>query len=133
MYSSDYRPGTISQRQKTTNVIDTKICQLRPSMYGLNLKAFLSACGDYENYETHTPMYIEKPQIMLEAIKLGKQYDCPALKRTIYMYLLQKKGFELKNDVKFGEPYREMQYPFFSLTDTEFKAFEKELNKIVNN
>lgn len=37
----------------------------------------------------------------------------------------------LPHDVKFGEPLRVMQYPFFSLTDVEYKAFEKQFQKIL--
>lgn len=126
-----YYCETIKDRILTTNIIDSKTNSIRLSMYGLNLQAFLKHFDNFENYETHTPMLIEKPEVMLEAIRIGKLYDCPALKRTLYMYLLKAKGQELKYDVKFGEPLRIMQYPFFSLTDrAEFLAFEKELAEI---
>lgn len=126
-----YYCKTIEDRILTTNIIDTKTNSIRLSMYGLNLQAFLKHFDNFENYETHTPMLIEKPEVMLEAIRISKLYDCPALKRTLYMYLLKAKGQELKYDVKFGEPLKIMQYPFFSLTDrVEFLAFEKELAEI---
>lgn len=133
-----YHYATLEERSLTTNVIDPKVNQLRQSAYGLNILRFIDLFGDFENYEVHLPMIIQVPEIMSEAIRLGKELDCPALKRTLYMKLLKDKkvpyeAVSIPNDCKFGEPLRIMQYPFFSLTDSkEFEVFEDELNRIYN-
>ena len=106
------------------------------SSYGLNIKAFLNTYGDYENYEVHIPMIVEYPSIMYDAIEQCNANDCPALKRTMYIKLCEEKDFfnsivEIKQDVKFNEPLRVMQYPFFSLTDrAEFDVFRSTLEEI---
>lgn len=133
-----YHYSTLEERSLTTNVIDAKVNQLRPSAYGLNILKFISIFGDFNNYEVHLPIIIEYPEIMSEAIKLGKELDCPALKRTLYMKLLNDRCIKcniisISNDCKFGEPLRIIQYPFFSLTDSkEFEVFECELNRILD-
>ena len=55
------------------------------------------------------------------------------------MMLLEREGLvrncdkaALPHDIKFGEPLRVMQYPFFSLTDTEYKAFEKDFENMLS-
>ena len=133
-----YHFSTLAERILTTNVIEPKTSRLRLSAYGLNIKRFLDLFGDFENYEVHIPMPIKYPQVMAEAISMANNCDCPALKRTCYVKLLQEKELiadddkcALPHDIKFGEPLRVLQKPFFSLTDTEYKAFEKEFNKIL--
>lgn len=135
-----YKFNTLKERILTTNIIDPYTNKLRLSAYGLNIKKYIDLFGDTDNYEVHIPMPILYPELMLKAIEDTKKYDCPALKRTYYMRLLEQKGLvrgcekaELPHDVKFGEPFRVMQYPFFSLTDTEYKAFEYDLEKILEH
>jgi hypothetical protein len=130
---------TLNQRIKTTYVIEPKTGVLRLSAYGLNIQRFIDLFGDCENYEVHIPMPILYPEVMSQAIEETKEYDCPALKRTYYMKLLADKHLVsgcskagLPHDIKFGEPLRIMQYPFFSLTDTEYKAFEKDFEKMLS-
>lgn len=128
---------TLEERSYTTNVIDTKINKLRQSAYGLNIKRFINLLGDFNNFEVHIPIIIEHPDIMVEAIRIGKDLDCPALKRTMYMKLCKDRGIEyplisLKNDIKFGEPLKIIQYPFFSLTDKEFDIFKDEFLRILD-
>ena len=55
------------------------------------------------------------------------------------MKLCEKEGlikldkYKLEHDVKFNEPLRVIQYPFFSLTDNvEFKAFKEKLEEIAD-
>jgi hypothetical protein len=134
----NYFCGTVSTRILTTYVINEGTCSLRPSAYGLNLLNFEDNFGDFRNYEVHIPMRVEYPELMAMAIDYSKEFDCPALKRTIYMKILEDRDMEVisksmgrEYDCKFGEPLRIMQYPFFSLTDKEFKAFEDDLNNIL--
>ena len=133
-----YNFGTLLDRIETTYVIDNKTGILRLSAYGLNIKKFVSTYGNYKNYEVHIPMPILFPDIMSQAIAETKENDCPALKRTYYMKLLEDKGLSsecsietIPYDIKFGEPLRVMQYPFFSLTDVEYRAFEKTFEEIL--
>ena len=133
-----YHFSTLEERILTTYVIEPKTSRLRLSSYGLNIQRFLDLFGNFENYEVHIPMPIIYPQVMAEAISMANNCDCPALKRTCYVKLLQEKGLVAENekqalphDIKFGEPLRVLQKPFFSLTDTEYKAFEDEFNKIL--
>ena len=135
-----YYYGTLGQRIQTTYVIEPKTGILRLSAYGLNIKRFIDLFGDFDNYEVHILMPVLYPQIMKEAIEVTKAADCPALKRTYYMKLLEEKHLVsgcsktgLPHDIKFGEPLRVLQYPFFSLTDTEFRAFEKDFETILNH
>lgn len=137
---SYYYFNTLTNRIKTTYIIEPKTDKLKLSAYGLNIKKFIDIYKDYDNYEVHIPMPIYYPEEMATAIKISKEYDCPAMKRTLYMKILEMKGLDLKapkvalpHDIKFGEPLRVIQYPFFSLTDTEYKAFEEEFNKILSN
>lgn len=130
---------TLQQRIKTTYVIEPKTGILRLSAYGLNIQKFIDLFGDFENYEVHIPMPILYPELMSQAIAETKEYDCPALKRTYYMKLLAEKHLDsgcskasIPHDIKFGEPLRIMQYPFFSLTDVEFRAFEKAFENILS-
>lgn len=130
--------NTLENRLLTTNVIDVKINKLRQSAYGLNILKFISIFGDFENYEVHIPLIIKYPDKMLEAIKLSKDFDCPALKRTLYMKLLKDSNLldestSLDNDIKFGEPYKTIQYPFFSLTDKEYEVFKDIFENIYKN
>lgn len=133
-YYFDY----LSNRVLTTYVIDTKINKLRPSAYGLNILKFINTYGDFRNYEVHIPMVIEYPLIMSLAIDEVNGNDCPALKRTMYQKLLEEKdvfpnAVAIDNDIKFGEPLKVIQYPFFSLTDSgEFNVFKKDLDDIAN-
>ena len=134
-----YHFSTLKERILTTYVIEPKTNILRLSAYGMNIQRFIDLFGDFKNYEVHLPMPVYRPDIMSEAIKKTAFFDCPALKRTFYVKLLEEAGlvesFEyaaLPHDIKFGEPLRIMQYPFFSLTDVEFKAFEKEFNKMLS-
>lgn len=135
-----YYFDTLSNRLLTTNVIDTKINKLRPSTYGLNIKQFINIYGDFRNYEVHIPMIVEDPVAMKVAIDRCKQDDCPALKRTMYRYIIslmtdgetEDNAVELQHDIKFGEPLKTIQYPFFSLTDKEYDVFEEQFNDILN-
>lgn len=133
-----YHFSTLDERSLTTNIIDAKTNRLKPSAYGLNILKFIDLFGDFDNYEVHLPMIIEYPEIMSNSIRLGKELDCPALKRTLYMKLLKDRGIEynatnIQHDCKFGEPLKIMQYPFFSLTDSkEFEVFESDLNRILD-
>lgn len=134
-----YNFSTLEERILTTYVIEPRTNKLRLSAYGLNIKKFIDLFGDFQNYEVHIPMPIMYPELMLKAIADTKKYDCPALKRTYYMMLLEREGLvrkcdkaALPHDIKFGEPLRVMQYPFFSLTDTEYKAFEKDFEKMLS-
>jgi len=133
-----YYYSNLKNRLLTTYVINEKNNTIRLSNYGLNIKAFLNMYGNYENYEVHIPIVINYPNIMLEAINLCNMNDCPALKRTMYIKLCEEYNMEMEiteldYDVKFNEPLRVIQYPFFSLTDNcEFKAFKKELEEIAD-
>ena len=134
-----YKFSSLKDRIQTTYVIEPKTNKLRLSTYGLNIQKFLNMFGNYDNYEVHIPMPILYPHLMIQAIKDTKKYDCPALKRTYYMMLLEENGLvrecekaTLPHDIKFGEPLKVMQYPFFSLTDTEYKAFEKDFEKMLS-
>lgn len=134
-----YNFSTLKERIRTTYVIEPRTNKLRLSAYGLNIKKFIDTYGDFENYEVHIPIPILYPKVMLQAIADTKRNDCPALKRTYYMKLLEKKGLvrecekaALPYDIKFGEPLRVMSYPFFSLTDTEYKAFEDAFEKLLS-
>ncbi len=136
----NYYSGDLSKRILTTYVIEPKTNVRRLSTYGMNISHFIAHFGDYKNYEVHIPMIIEYPSVMRKAIEITKEFDCPALKRTYYMYLLEQyeleqsvKIQELPHDIKYGEPLRIMQYPYFSLTDTEFKAFEKDFKNILQS
>ena len=127
-----YYFSQLSKRILTTYVID-KTNKLRLSTYGLNIKQFIDMIGDADNYEVHIPLIVEYPDKMSEAIKICKDNDFPALKRTMYMKLIESTNpvkKELPHDIKYGEPLHILQYPFFSLTDTEFNAFRNELMKI---
>lgn len=133
-----YHFSSLKERILTTYVIEPKTNILRLSAYGMNIQRFIDLFGDYENYEVHLPLLVVNPQLMSVAIKETAAADCPALKRTYYMKLLEKEcgvnkyeKIALPHDVKFGEPLRVMQYPFFSLTDVEYKAFEKQFQKIL--
>ena len=131
-----YYFDTLQNRSLTTYVINKEINKLRLSTYGLNISSFLKKFGNYENYEVHIPIKIEYPNVMYDAIEQCNINDCPALKRTMYMKLCEEKDFsnsivEIKQDVKFNEPLRVMQYPFFSLTDrAEFDVFRSTLEEI---
>lgn len=133
-----YFYDTLKNRTLTTYIINEKINKIQLSSYGLNIQAFLNKFGNYENYEVHIPIVINYPDIMLEAINLCNINDCPALKRTMYIKLCEKydteiDDLELEHDVKFNEPLRVIQYPFFSLTDNiEFKVFKKKLEEIAD-
>ena len=130
--------GNLSNRKLATYVIDVKTNKLRLSAYGLNIDKFVSTLGDFKNFEVHIPMIVRYPKIMLQAIGLSKALDFPALKRSYYIKLCEDSNIvqeyqELPNDVKFGEPMKIIQYPFFSLTDDkEFKAFYPILNGILD-
>ena len=133
-----YNFSTLKERILTTYVIEPRTNKLRLSAYGLNIQRYINLFGDAKNYEVHIPMPILYPKLMLKAIADTKKYDCPALKRTYYMRLLEQEGLALEcekvalpHDVKFGEPLRVISYPFFSLTDTEYKAFEDAFEKIL--
>lgn len=135
-----YKFSTLKERILTTYVIEPRTNKLRLSAYGLNIRKYIDLFGDADNYEVHIPMPILYPNLMLKAIADTKKYDCPALKRTYYMRLLEQEGLvrecekaALPHDVKFGEPLRVMSYPFFSLTDTEYKAFEFDLEEILEH
>lgn len=135
-----YFSSTIQDRINKTYVIEGRTNQLRLSMYGLNLKSFLKHYGDWMNFEVHTPMLIEHPKIMVQAIEESNINECPACKRTLYMYMLDKLGhtknediYSLPYDCKFKEPYTILQTPFFSLTDEEYKAFEEIFIDILNH
>ena len=127
---------TLENRLLTTYVINDKTNQIKLSNYGLNIQAFLNVFENYSNYEVHIPIIIEYPEIMNKAIEYCNKNDCPALKRTMYIMLcnINNKEVEIKeiiHDVKFNEPLRVIQYPFFSLTDNiEFKAFKDKLDEI---
>ena len=113
--------STLTSRLQTTYVIDAKVNKLRPSAYGLNILKFIDTYGDFRNYEVHIPMIVEYPLLMSLAIDEVNGNDCPALKRTMYQKLVEEKYGDqdymyLDHDIKFGEPLRVMQYPFFSLT-----------------
>ncbi len=132
-----YSYGTLKNRILTTYIINEKTNKIQLSSYGLNIQAFLNEYEDYENYEVHIPMIIKYPNIMREAIVFCNFNDYPALKRSLYMKLCEKEGLikldkhKLEHDVKFNEPLRIIQYPFFSLTDNvEFKAFREKLEEI---
>ena len=131
-----YYFDTLQNRSLTTYIINEKINKLRLSTYGLNIDSFLKRFGNFENYEVHIPMIIDYPSVMYEAIEQCNINDCPALKRTMYIKLCEEKNFsntivEIKHDVKFNEPLRVMQYPFFSLTDrAEFDVFRDALEEI---
>lgn len=127
---------TLENRLSTTYVINDKLNKLRLSNYGLNILAFINKFGDFENYEVHIPMVIDYPSVMYDAIDLCNENDCPALKRTMYMKLCEDRDYltitkELFHDVKFNEPLKIMQFPFFSLTESkEFEVFKDALNEI---
>ena len=131
-----YYYDTLENRSLTTYVINDKINQIKISNYGLNIQAFLNVFEDYNNYEVHIPIIIDYPDIMNEAIEYCNKNDCPALKRTMYIMLCNINNKEviteeIKHDVKFNEPLKVIQYPFFSLTDNvEFKAFKDKLEMI---
>lgn len=131
-----YYYDTLENRSLTTYVINDKINQIKISNYGLNIQAFLNVFEDYNNYEVHIPIVIDYPDIMNEAIEYCNKNDCPALKRTMYIMLCNINNKEviteeIKHDVKFNEPLKVIQYPFFSLTDNvEFKAFKDKLEMI---
>ena len=134
-----YFYDTLKNRTLTTYIINEKTNRIQLSSYGLNIQAFLNQYGDYENYEVHIPMIIKHPNIMRKAITFCNLDDCPALKRSLYVKLCEKEGFikldkyKLEHDVKFNEPLRVIQYPFFSLTDNiEFKAFKEKLEEIAD-
>ena len=133
-----YYYSSLSNRLNTTWIINEKTNQLKLSSYGLNIKAFINKFGDYENYEVHIPIVIEYPDIMQKAIKLCNENDCPALKRTMYIKLCNENCIKMERkrleyDVKFNEPWRVIQYPYFSLTDNcEFKAFKNVLEEIAD-
>lgn len=133
-----YYYSNLKNRLLTTYVINEKNNTIGLSNYGLNIKAFLNTYGDYENYEVHIPIIINYPDIMSEAINLCNMNDCPALKRTMYIKLCEKydmdiDDLELEHDVKFNEPLRIIQYPFFSLTENnEFKVFREKLEEIAD-
>lgn len=132
-----YYFDTLQNRILTTYVINDKINKLRLSSYGLNIEVFLKEFGDFENYEVHIPMIIEYPEIMSEAIDKCNSNDCPALKRTMYIKLCEENKnwnskVELKHDIKYNEPLRVIQYPFFSLTDrNEFNVFKETFEDIL--
>lgn len=134
----NYYYSTLENRLKTTWIINEKINQLKLSSYGLNIKSFINNFGNYENYEVHTPLVVENTWAMLKAIRLCNDNDCPALKRTMYIKLCEVNNIEIETteldcDVKFNEPLRIIQYPFFSLTDNiEFKVFKEKLEEIVD-
>ena len=134
----NYYCSYLSRRLKTTWIINEKTNELKLSSYGLNIKSFIKNFGDYKNFEVHIPMEILYPDIMKKAIELCNINDCPALKRSMYMLICEENGyesaFEEKDyDVKFNEPLRVIQYPFFSLTDNvEFKAFKDKLDEIAD-
>jgi|GEM_PF-4570807 len=127
----------LGERILTTYVINEKINKLRLSNYGLNILAFINRFGDFENYEVHIPMIIEYPSVMYDAIEICNQNDCPALKRTMYMKLCEERDYfnttqEIKYDVKFNEPLKIIQYPFFSLTErAEFEVFKDTFEDIL--
>lgn len=125
----NYYFDTLSNRVLTTYIIDATN-KVKPSAYGLNILKFIDDFGDFRNYEVHIPMIVDLPDVMKLAIERCKKHDCPALKRTMYQYILRNKGVKLEHDIKFGEPLKIIQYPFFSLTDIEFKAFRKKLEEI---
>jgi len=131
-----YYFSTLKDRLLTTYVINDKINKLRLSSYGLNIRTFLDKVGNYENYEVHIPMIVEYPSVMNDAIVLCNEADFPALKRTMYMKLCEERDYftvskELPHDVKFNEPLKVMQFPFFSLTErNEFEVFKDALNTI---
>ena len=131
-----YYYDTLENRSLTTYVINDKINQIKISNYGLNIQAFLNVFEDYNNYEVHIPIIIDYPDIMNEAIEYCNKNDCPALKRTMYIMLCNINNKEviteeIKHDVKFNEPLKVIQYPFFSLSDNvEFKAFKDKLEMI---
>ena len=133
-----YYFSTLKERLLTTYVINDKINKLRLSSYGLNILAFIDKVGNYENYEVHIPMIVEYPSVMYDAIDLCNKEDFPALKRTMYMKLCADRDYlyiskELPHDVKFNEPLKVIQYPFFSLTDrAEFDVFKDTFEKIIN-
>ena len=133
-----YYFSTLKERLLTTYVINDKINKLRLSSYGLNILAFIDRVGNYENYEVHIPMIVEYPSVMYDAIDLCNKEDFPALKRTMYMKLCADRDYsyiskELPHDVKFNEPLKVIQYPFFSLTDrAEFDVFKDTFEKIIN-
>ena len=124
-------------RMLTTYIINEKINKLKLSNYGLNILAFINRFGDFDNYEVHIPIIIEYPSVMYDAIDLCNQNDCPALKRTMYMKLCEERDYfnttqEIKHDVKFNEPLKIIQYPFFSLTErAEFEVFKDTFENIL--
>lgn len=130
---------TLKERLLTTYVINDKINVLRLSNYGLNILAFINRFGDFNNYEVHIPIVIEYVSVMYDAIEECNKNDCPALKRTMYMKLCQDRGCfntikEIKHDVKFNEPLKVIQYPFFSLTDrAEFEVFKNTFEDILRD
>jgi len=132
----NYYCSYLSSRIETTWIINEKTNELKLSSYGLNIKSFIKNFGDYKNFEVHIPIEILYPSIMQKAIELCNTNDCPALKRSMYMLICEENGYESafkerNYDVKFNEPLRVMQYPFFSLTDNyEFKAFREKLEEI---
>lgn len=134
-----YFYDTLKNRTLTTYIINERTNKIQLSSYGLNIQAFLNQYGDYENYEVHIPIVIKYPNIMRKAIIFCNLDDCPALKRSLYVKLCEKEGlikldkYKLEHDVKFNEPLRVIQYPFFSLTDNiEFKAFKEKLEEIAD-
>ena len=133
----NYCFNTLAVRLQTTYVIDAKINKLRPSAYGLNILKFIDTYGDFRNYEVHIPMIVNYPLLMSLAIDEVNGNDCPALKRTMYQKLVEEKYGDqdyiyLDHDIKFGEPLRVMQYPFFSLTDKEFDVFKSTFENILS-
>ena len=134
-----YYFNQLSERLLTTYVINDKINKLRLSSYGLNILAFINNFGDFNNYEVHIPIIIEYPSVMYDAIDLCNQNDCPALKRTMYMKLCEDKNYfntiqEIKYDVKFNEPLKIIQFPFFSLTESkEFEIFKDTFESILKD
>lgn len=127
----NYYYDTLQHRSLTTKIINESTKELKSSAYGLNILKFIELFGDFRNYEVHIPMIINFPDIMSVAIDKTKECDCPALKRTMYQKMLdelletKETHISIENDIKFGEPYKIIQYPFFSLTDREFEVFKK--------
>lgn len=135
--------GNVDTRIDATIVIDKVTNTMRYSAYGLNLKAYRDfVLGVDPKYlfhsEFHLPMYISNTDLMLEAISMCNDLYFPAVRRSLYVFLLTYRDNSVnvinrQFDVKYAEPFHKITDSFFSTDDISYNYFKDELFKILEN
>lgn len=134
--------GDVETRLDATIVIDKATNTMRYSAYGLNLKAYRDYVtkidSDYLNHsEFHLPLYVEFPSVMLNSISICNENYFPAVRRSLYVYLLScQQDTEVINrkfDVKYAEPFHKISDSYFSTDDVSYNYFKEDLFKILED